>query len=73
MDEIGTASAKPHRRHLVPAQTVAMSPGSRGEVDLTRHHGEGNGVRVHAVYFAVVSLVALLLVIAGVALAATTR
>lgn len=69
MNEIGTGPAKPLRRHLLSPQAIARSAGLQGDVDLTRSRGHGNGVRTHAVYFAVVSLVALVLVIAAVALA----
>lgn len=69
MNEIGTGPGKPLRRHLISPQAIARSAGIRGDVDLTRSRGHGNGVRTHAVYFAAVSLAALVLVIAAVALA----
>jgi len=52
------AAARPVRRHLT--QPVG------------HHAGPGNGVRVHAIYFAAVSLVALLLAL-GAAIVTTAR
>ncbi len=69
MDEIGTASPKPRGKHLLAREQVTRSAGTSGDADLTRSHGQGNGVQVHFIYFAVVSLVALVLVIAAIALA----
>lgn len=58
------------RPHLITPE--ALAEGSRHVPDnLTRHHGQGNGLRVHGIYFAVVSLAALvvLLVLAATAAA----
>lgn len=66
-----THAARPLPRHLLSPETLARSADIRADVDLTRHHGQGNGVRVHAVYFALVSLVGLLLVIVAASLAVT--
>lgn len=71
MDEIGTGPTKPARRHLLTPETVTRTDTSR-DADLTRRHGQSNGLRVHGVYFAAVSLVALVLIIAAIALATTT-
>ncbi len=68
MEKTGTL-AKPLRKHLLPAQTIARSAAASSRVDLTRHHGQGNGLRVHLVYFAAVSLVALMALIAAIAVA----
>lgn len=72
MDEIGTGPAKPLRRHLRSPQPATRSADSSEPADPTHSHGQGNGVRVHSIYFALVSLVALVLVIAAVAVATTT-
>lgn len=69
MDE--NRAARPLRRHLLTPQALAKAAATRADVDLTRHHGQGNGLRVHALYFAVVSLVGLVLVIVAAALAAS--
>lgn len=73
MNAIGTSTGKPVRKHLLSAQAMARSAAIPADVDLTRHRGQGNGVRVHALYFAVVSLVTLVVAIAAVALATTMR
>jgi hypothetical protein len=71
MDEIGTGHAKPARRHLLTPGTVTRAD-TGGDADLTRKHGQSNGLRVHGLYFAAVSLVALVLIIAAIVLATTT-
>jgi hypothetical protein len=43
---------------------------TREDSDLTRGHGQGNGLRIHGTYFAVVSVAALVLIMLGIALAA---
>jgi hypothetical protein len=73
MDEIGTSSCKPVRRHLHAPGSVTRAVHSSTAVDLTRSHGQSNGLRVHRIYFAAVSLAGLMLVIGAVALAATMR
>ncbi|MFC7504524.1 hypothetical protein ACOACQ_07860 [Nocardioides sp. CPCC 206347] len=62
-------SARPLRRHLLSPQAIARSAIVSRDADLTRHRGQGNGLQVHATYFAAVSLVALVCVIIAVALA----
>ncbi|MCX6399718.1 MAG: hypothetical protein NTX33_07305 [Propionibacteriales bacterium] len=64
-------AARPLPRHLLSPETLARGARVKSDVDLTRHHGQGNGLRVHTVYFAVVSLVGLVLVIVAASLAAT--
>ena len=49
---------------------IKRSAQTSGDADLTRHHGQGNGLRVHGAYFAVVSAVALVLIVVAIALAA---
>ena len=71
MDEIGTGPSRPLRRHLRSPESLTRAADTRGDTDLTRGRGQGNGVRMHGIYFAVVSLVALVLVIAAIALATT--
>ena len=64
--------AKPvHRseRHLLPPEAHGGSAGTGAKADLTRTHGQGNGLRVHGLYFAVVAFVALVLVVAGIVVA----
>lgn len=71
MDEIGTGPAKPTPRHLLTPETVTRT-GAGLDADLTRRHGQSNGLRVHGLYFAAVSLVALVLIIAAIVLATAT-
>lgn len=73
MDEIGSDPTSPRRRHLLPAEQVTRAAFASEDADLTRGPGQGNGVRVHGIYFAVVSLAALVLVIAGIGLATAMR
>ncbi len=73
MKEIGTVTHPSHRKHLLTHEEVTRSAGTSGDADLTRSHGQGNGVRVHGLYFAAVSLAALALVIAAIVLATTMR
>ena len=69
MDEIGTGPAQPIRRHLLTPEALARTARIGQGTDLTRRHGQSNGLRIHALVFAVVSLAALLLIIAAVAIA----
>lgn len=78
MDKIGTGSSnssahpssEPSRKHMYTPAEIKESARTSGDADLTRGHGQGNGVRVHGAYFAVVSVAALVLIIVGIALAA---
>lgn len=63
-----SATARPLRKHLSQPRAVSWPVERTGS---SRAHGHGNGVRVHAIYFAAVSLVGLLVVIAAAALATT--
>lgn len=65
------ASARPVRRQLIQPPAVAV-PLDRHDGGTRHSAGHGNGVRVHAIYFAAVSLAALLLIL-GAALATTGR
>ncbi|MFC5729608.1 MULTISPECIES: hypothetical protein [Nocardioides] len=68
MDDL-TPSSERHRRHLLSPQTVTRSADTSHDADLTRRHGQGNGVRMHSIYFAAVSLTALVLLIVAIAVA----
>ena len=59
------------RKHLVSPEALARATTAIASPGLVGMHKQGNGVRVHGLYFSVVSLVALLLVIASVVLAST--
>lgn len=65
-----SASARPVRKHLTPPRAIARAiaevaaPGTSGA-----HRSRGNGVRVHAIWFAALSLVGLVLVLTAAALA----
>lgn len=58
--------SRPLRKHLQSLGTAARGSDTSAEVDLTRHHGQGNGLRIHGILFAVVSLVTFLVLIAGI-------
>lgn len=72
MKEIGTTPAQHLRRHLMTPDALAHAASIRQGADLTRHHGQGNGMRVHVFYFVAVSLVALGMMIAAVVVANMT-
>lgn len=72
MNEIGTGPATPLRKHLLTPEALAHAAAVGPRADLTRRHGQGNGMRVHALYFAAVSLIALSLMIAAVVAANAT-
>ncbi len=63
---------KPPRRpkHLLSDEQLASHAGATAE-DLAQGHRQGNGFRVHGIYIVVVSIVALILLIAAIALAST--
>lgn len=69
MDEIGTGPARRSRRHLLTPEALARTARIDQGADLTRHHGQSNGLRVHALVFAGLSLATLLMIIAAVAIA----
>ena len=70
MDTTGSPPSHP-RRHLVSSQALARTTNVTSETDLTRHRGQGNGVRVHVITFGLASIAVLALMIAVIAL--TTR
>lgn len=69
MDESGTTPQVHTRKHLLPPGEVPQAAEGSIEIDLTRHHGQSNGLRVHGVYFAVISLVVLVALLAAIAVA----
>lgn len=71
MDEHDAGYGKRLPKHLIAPETLARAAVLGRDADLTRHHGQSNGMRVHALYFAAVSLVALAMVLAAVAFAST--
>lgn len=66
MKEVRTSPTQAPRRHLHSPQAVARAAGAFTDADLTRSHGQGNGLRIHRIYFAAVSLAAFVLVIGAV-------
>lgn len=64
-----TVTERPRRRHLNQPGAVTWAEGRPCGPSAARLPGHGNGVRVHSIYFAAVSLTGLLLVLAGVVLA----
>lgn len=74
MDSSATSSAGSHRRHLIPPQVVARAV---LDPDAATHwqdhrHGHGNDVRLHTIWFALASLVALVVVLTAAALATSS-
>lgn len=68
MDHTGSQS----RRHLHSSEELERAfARSTSDVDLTRAHGQSNGLRVHGAYFAAVSLAALLLLVLALGLGAS--
>lgn len=59
--------AHPSRRHLLSPERLAAAARVNHPAGLARSRGQGNGVRLHSRYFAVVSLAALVLVMAAIA------
>ena len=56
-------------KHLLSPEQVARGVAASKDVDLTRAHGQGNGMRVHLVTFGIASLLALVLLLVVIALA----
>ena len=56
-------------RHLISPERLARAAGVPREVELKRARGQGNGLRVHGIYFAVVSTVMLIVFIVAIAVA----
>lgn len=69
MDETEMSPSETPKRNLISRKRLAKAAEADDDPDLTRSHGQGNGMRVHLIYFAVVAVIALVLVIGGVALA----
>lgn len=67
MDEFGSGPVKPLRRHLLTPEALARGARIGEGADLTRKHGQSNGVRIHTLVFAVLSLLTILVIIAAVA------
>ncbi len=57
-----------NRKHLHTQEALAVHVGSTTD-HMSRGHHQGNGLRVHGIYFVAVSLVALVLLIAVIAIA----
>ena len=67
MNELG-AEPTSRRRHLHTPEELAAHPASDKQ-DLTRQRAQGNGLRVHSLYFVIVSLIALVFLVAAIAIA----
>lgn len=66
-----TSNEKPRGRHLLTTEELASHAGASAE-GLVHGHREGNGFRVHTIYIVIVSVVALLLIVGGIAIASST-
>ena len=71
MKQASKRPSGPLPRHLHSREAVARAAANPIEPALIRRYGRGNGARVHAIYFVVVSLAALVLVIGFIVFAAT--
>ena len=69
MKEIAKHPVQRSERHLLSPRASTGSSDSGIKADLTRSHGQGNGLRVHGLYFAGVAFVALVLVVVGIVIA----
>lgn len=58
-------------RHENPAQAPGGHLVATTAVDLTRHRGQGNGLRIHVVIFGLVSLAGLVAFVTLIATAST--
>jgi len=65
------ASRTSRRKHLLTEEQLAPHSGASAD-DLAHGHRHGNGLRVHRTYIAVVSLVALALLVVAIAMASAT-
>ncbi len=71
MNQIATGPSRPPRSHLHSPALLARGAVVGADADLNRHHGQGNGLRIHGICFAIVSSATLVLLIVGVAIANT--
>lgn len=69
MDQSASDQARPRGKHLLTPEVLARAAEGAKHLDLTRAHGQGNGLRVHLIYFGVASLAVLVVLIVGIALA----
>ncbi len=58
-------------KHLLSREALAAISGASAE-DVTHGHRRGNGVRIHGIYVVVVSITALVVLIAFIAIASAT-
>ena len=73
MNEEGTDQHRPSRKHLHSPESLPSAGDLSAAADLTRRHGQGNGLRVHRIYFAAVSFVGLLLIMGCMVIVAMGR
>ena len=69
MDDRPKDPGKPRAKHLLAPEDVARAASGSQDTDLTRTHGQGNGMRVHLITFGLASVAVLALVIGAIALA----
>ena len=67
-----TSSTNPavRRKHLLSDEQLASHAGATAE-DLVKGHRQGNGFRVHGLYIVVVSIAALVMLVAAIAVASS--
>jgi hypothetical protein len=66
MDKTAGNHDRPTRRHLLTPDEVKRGA-TASTSELTGTHRQGNGLRTHGIYFAAVSLAALILLVALIA------
>ncbi len=69
MDTEESGPAKYQPKHLITPDRLARTAGLPRDPDLRRARGQGNGLRVHGIYFAVVSVAVLVVFIVAIAMA----
>lgn len=69
MDDDAIVPTAPRKKNLLSPAKLARGARIGREPDLTRSHGQGNGVRVHGIYFALLSLAVLAVFIVAIAFA----
>ena len=64
MDEGSNDPTKARPKHLLSPEDVARSSEGNQDPDLTRAHGQGNGMRVHLLTFGLASLAVIVVLVA---------
>ena len=63
MDNHGPTPPKSPPKHLLTTRALAEATDSSSGADLTRSRGQGNGLRIHGTFFAVISIIAVVIIV----------